>query len=468
MKLKVIRSVFTPTATLGKLYIDDVFYAFTLEDTERNLNGNIARKVPGQTAIDPGIYEVILSYSNRFKKYLPQLLNVKCFEGIRIHAGNTHADTEGCILVGEQSNMQDRIWNCASKMTGLISRLKAVEKKEKTFVEVVNQRGRGATVKEQSVKTFTRGDLPEKLASRAAAQSIYDFKLTREQLPSGRTVHYAQLSGTDQPKFVVGYPTTYLGNQGLFNTSLMKEFLYNPADYVKDYGFWAHFIYPTAAAESKGSFHCLNTYDRAKFTFTFMQFAVHVPDGDFVKFFKKLLQLPNAYSYFPKLVLKNDRIYYKNDKGELKQLEDSKSTAALMEYFNPDLATVETQEILCAARMVHWSQNDPVHRKIQVDTAVDHFRKNMIEYDKKFNLNGVPAKVCQFICDIRHQGRGMNDRIAAAINTGGDYDKAYKNLMLIGNTNYAERIKTVDKTISDLIKQGIFNKKYNRATNSFV
>src|SRR2546425_705153 len=130
----------------------------------------------------------------------------------------------------------------------------------------------------------------------------YDFLLSSATLTSGRTVHYAQLTGSDQPKFIIGYPTRYEGNTGLFNTTINSSIVYNPADYSEQSGFWAHFIYPTARAESKGSFFCLNTYDRAKFTFTFMQFAAHVPDGDFVKFFKKLLALPNGADYFPKLV----------------------------------------------------------------------------------------------------------------------------------------------------------------------
>jgi hypothetical protein len=136
MEIKVVRSVLNPTVTLGKMFIDDVFFAYTLEDTVRNLNGDCSKKIPQQTAIDCGRYELILNYSNRFGKYLPLLLNVPCFDAIRIHGGNTEKDTEGCILVGEQSNMTDKIWNCASRLNALVAQIKAVEKKEKIFVNI--------------------------------------------------------------------------------------------------------------------------------------------------------------------------------------------------------------------------------------------------------------------------------------------------------------------------------------------
>ena len=137
MELKVIRSVLSANATLGKLYLDNHFFGYTLEDVERGLNGNCLKKIKNETAIDYGKYEVILSFSNRFQKYLPLLLNVPCFEGIRMHGGNTDKDTEGCILVGAESNMQDRIWNCPGKVRELVAALKAVERKEKIWIELV-------------------------------------------------------------------------------------------------------------------------------------------------------------------------------------------------------------------------------------------------------------------------------------------------------------------------------------------
>ena len=136
MQLTLIRSVFTKKSTFGKLSMVGKLFAFTCEDKVRNIGENCKGKIKNQTAINPGTYEVILSFSNRFKRYLPLLLNVACFEAIRMHGGNTAEDSEGCILVGAEGDMKTRIWNCASKVSGLVAALKAIEKKEKTFITI--------------------------------------------------------------------------------------------------------------------------------------------------------------------------------------------------------------------------------------------------------------------------------------------------------------------------------------------
>lgn len=97
MKLILRRIWFTEKSTIGRLYIDDKFECYTLEDVVRE----DGIKVPGETAIPYGEYKVIIDFSNRFQRLMPHVLDVPLFEGIRIHAGNTDKDTEGCPLVGE-------------------------------------------------------------------------------------------------------------------------------------------------------------------------------------------------------------------------------------------------------------------------------------------------------------------------------------------------------------------------------
>lgn len=94
MKLHLIRDIFGDHYTLGKLYIDNEEFCYTCEDKVRE------KKIYGVTAIPTGTYKVIVTWSNRFQKILPLLMDVPGFAGIRIHSGNSDADTDGCILVG--------------------------------------------------------------------------------------------------------------------------------------------------------------------------------------------------------------------------------------------------------------------------------------------------------------------------------------------------------------------------------
>jgi len=91
----------------------ETYFCDTLEPTWRDYK-NGAYKVKGRSAIPEGRYAVVISYSPKFKQWLPILLGVPKFEGIRIHAGNTAADTEGCILVGKNKLVgqvvDSRIW----------------------------------------------------------------------------------------------------------------------------------------------------------------------------------------------------------------------------------------------------------------------------------------------------------------------------------------------------------------------
>lgn len=110
MKLTLKRIALRSTYTIGKLYVDDEYFCDTLEDTVRDTNksgkfDNGEQKIKGKTAIPYGTYEIKWTYSPRFKKYTPQLMNVPSFEGIRVHAGNTSADTEGCLILGENKQV---------------------------------------------------------------------------------------------------------------------------------------------------------------------------------------------------------------------------------------------------------------------------------------------------------------------------------------------------------------------------
>lgn len=117
MEILLIRKYKKPTYTIGNLYINGKWIANTLEDVDRNLNSSMSVeqikdiKKPNETAIPTGTYKVTLDifspkFGNKsfYKKTcngkLPRILNVKGFDGVLIHCGNTNLDTSGCILVG--------------------------------------------------------------------------------------------------------------------------------------------------------------------------------------------------------------------------------------------------------------------------------------------------------------------------------------------------------------------------------
>ena len=130
MNLRLLRKTFTEESTIGVLSINGATECFTLEDKVR------AVKIAGKTAIPSGIYEVVITFSDRFQRPLPLLLNVPNFAGIRIHPGNTAANTEGCILVG-QTQAKDFIGNSRAAFDALFPKLDAGLKQEKIFIEVV-------------------------------------------------------------------------------------------------------------------------------------------------------------------------------------------------------------------------------------------------------------------------------------------------------------------------------------------
>jgi len=108
MELLVKRIYLAPDYTIGKLSINGVYFCDTLEDTNRDINkdgkfDNNEAKVFSKTCIPFGKYEVTMTYSNHFKRVLPLLINVHSFAGVRIHSGNDVEDTEGCILVGNNT-----------------------------------------------------------------------------------------------------------------------------------------------------------------------------------------------------------------------------------------------------------------------------------------------------------------------------------------------------------------------------
>lgn len=115
MKLTLKRHTFTDKSTIGSLQCGAIKICDTLEDADRKLEkaGETA-KVYGKTAIPRGTYKLTIDWSNRFTKYMILVNDVPYFKGVRIHAGNTPADTDGCILCGDRYE-EDSIINSRIK-----------------------------------------------------------------------------------------------------------------------------------------------------------------------------------------------------------------------------------------------------------------------------------------------------------------------------------------------------------------
>lgn len=111
LRLMIDRAWKKTDYTISRFFVNDERWCECLEDTDRGLTSSMsisevkAKKVYGKTAIPSGKYQVTLTYSPKFRKYLPLVNDVKCFSGIRFHAGNTNRDTEGCILLGKNTKV---------------------------------------------------------------------------------------------------------------------------------------------------------------------------------------------------------------------------------------------------------------------------------------------------------------------------------------------------------------------------
>lgn len=131
MELLLNRAEYQPGRTFGEFDIDGVPYCYTLEDAVRAPGV----KVQNETAIPAGRYRVRMTFSNRFKKVMPELMGVPMFAGVRIHGGNTEADTEGCILVGMHRSRAG-INTCAPACKHIYAAIAAAERQGEVWITI--------------------------------------------------------------------------------------------------------------------------------------------------------------------------------------------------------------------------------------------------------------------------------------------------------------------------------------------
>lgn len=131
MKLKLWRSDITAKRIIGELLLDGQRLCWTLEDPHHEV------KVPGETCIPAGTYKVELTFSPRFQKIMPLLVGVPGFEGVRIHTGNSTAETAGCVLVGLNRRGADWISMSRQAWDELMARLQGLPRDEEIWLEII-------------------------------------------------------------------------------------------------------------------------------------------------------------------------------------------------------------------------------------------------------------------------------------------------------------------------------------------
>lgn len=138
IKLRLVRDPEQPDKerTYGQLFNGANKIGETLEDEDRDLEDG-GEKVYGRTCIARGTYEIVLSFSNRFGRVMPEILSVPEFTGIRIHGGNSTADSLGCPLLGA-IRTETGIRDCSGPNAYLIALLRAAEDAdEESTIEIM-------------------------------------------------------------------------------------------------------------------------------------------------------------------------------------------------------------------------------------------------------------------------------------------------------------------------------------------
>jgi hypothetical protein len=147
MELLLKREVFTDKSTTGSLFVNNIFECYTMEDKDRGLKQEMPLeeikriKKPGETCIPYGRYQIVVTKSDRFSLaakrdvYLPILLNVPGYLGIRIHTGNTAIHTEGCLLPGKQ-RLTDKVLFSADAFKQLNDKINTSLKTEEVWITI--------------------------------------------------------------------------------------------------------------------------------------------------------------------------------------------------------------------------------------------------------------------------------------------------------------------------------------------
>lgn len=245
-------------------------------------------------------------------------------------------------------------------------------------------------------------------------------------------------------EFFVGQEVRWRDGRGLQNQDDPLGPKYDRASAAESLGYWASLIFPTAVAESRCSFCAVNTYDVARFTFGFWQFAAHTPGENFVVLLRKLLALPEAGIYLPTLTV--------NAAGRVTNgeqvLEDHSSTSALMAFFNASLKAVDESEVALTATLIHWTRASAAARQTQLDLAIRKAKSYLAA--KRADLDGRSLLDCALVLDIAHHGRAGEGGYAKRVRPALQAKRPLEALLEIGLKGHESRVESLRESIGTL------------------
>lgn len=293
------------------------------------------------------------------------------------------------------------------------------------------------------------------------------FKLEQR---NGKWIGQA-LSGLNQEEFLIGKEVNNLAKEyhGIYIP--VSEYYgekYKATEYTDEIDHWAHLIDATAHCESKRFMNLVNSYDRAKFTFGFYQLAAHTPRDNLILLFRELMTLPRVKEYFPELQMHNGTLHRIDNNGGMSNLETEVDGQLqfFMDFLNPRRKLIDEQEILHAARLIHWTAHDPACRSAQVRISAEILQQKMsARYNQWYKLNGQDDTICTIIADIHHQGRASKNIVKEALSS----TNKEKALLTVNNHQYQARNERLAAKIKEMKAANILgNKVYDAALNEFV
>ncbi|VBP13340.1 hypothetical protein [Burkholderia pseudomallei] len=194
---------------------------------------------------------------------------------------------------------------------------------------------------------------------------------------------------------------------GLTLNARFSPVRYSAQDFPQ-FGHWADLIACSVQLEGLGAFEALNTWDHVNFTFGLIQFTAQAYGADLHELLRRAFKnLPQQAGWlFPELKLLGNDFHGRDpatgDWRPLTNAED-KQNIELRGFLKPVKTEITRDEVLFAARLIHWTRAEPKMRALMVEMAVERAKANMRDVEDL--LDGMDIAVCAAVFDIRLQGR---------------------------------------------------------------